>query len=231
MKSAYLRFPPPSLHSWLSMLGRLDTKLLRWEYSRALHTSSSEQWSKGSRFILRLPEKRTGSWEGGEGDGQIKQGPNVSSLAFLRLLIGGRVIFPHLSPSSVTEVKCGTEASADPSSPCDIGVFHGHTSTFCVPTQSGSAVHQVLLCITKAGQCPRCTHLWYDGDSGAEVMETHFTNVHSIDEDASLVCLDDTKQPQCKGGLASSSATHNPHLMHRWCNSSRRQFTQLHTPL
>lgn len=38
---AYLRFSPPSEHSWLSLSGRLATKVLRWASSSERHTSSS----------------------------------------------------------------------------------------------------------------------------------------------------------------------------------------------
>lgn len=39
--SVYLRFSPPSEHSWLSLSGRLEIKFLRWASSSDLHTSSS----------------------------------------------------------------------------------------------------------------------------------------------------------------------------------------------
>lgn len=57
----YLRFSPPSEHSWFSLSGRPDTKFLRWASSRTLQTSSSEYASNGSRFIRREPENSTGS--------------------------------------------------------------------------------------------------------------------------------------------------------------------------
>lgn len=58
----YLRFSPPSEHSRSSFAAWLLTNLWRWECSRAFHTSSSLYFSKGSRFILSVPENSTGSW-------------------------------------------------------------------------------------------------------------------------------------------------------------------------
>lgn len=58
----YLKFSPPSQQWKFSLCGRADTKLLRWASSRAFQRSSSEQTSNGSKFILREPENRTGSW-------------------------------------------------------------------------------------------------------------------------------------------------------------------------
>lgn len=57
----YLRFSPPSEHSSSSFAEWLLTNLWRCECSRAFHTSSSVYFSKGSRFILSVPENSTGS--------------------------------------------------------------------------------------------------------------------------------------------------------------------------
>lgn len=59
----YLRFSPPSAHSRLSLAAWLLTNFFKWDSSRAFHTSSSLYFSKGSRFIRRVPEKRTGSYK------------------------------------------------------------------------------------------------------------------------------------------------------------------------
>ena len=48
---------------------RVETKLLRWALSSDRHTSSSRYESKGSRFIRSIPEKSTGSYQGGGGGG------------------------------------------------------------------------------------------------------------------------------------------------------------------
>ncbi len=59
----YLRFSPPSEHSRSSLDVWLLTNFFRWESSSAFHNSSSLYFSKGSRFIRRVPENRTGSYK------------------------------------------------------------------------------------------------------------------------------------------------------------------------
>jgi len=57
----YLRFWPPSPHSYWSAAGREETNCLRWACSNAFHICSSEYASNGSRFIRSVPENNTGS--------------------------------------------------------------------------------------------------------------------------------------------------------------------------
>ena len=59
----YLRFCPPSPHSYCSAAGKERTNSLRWACSSARHICSSECTSNGSRFIRRVPENKTGSCE------------------------------------------------------------------------------------------------------------------------------------------------------------------------
>lgn len=61
-RCTYLRFSPPSEHSNKRPFSSPDTKDLRWACSSADQICSSVWVSKGSRFILRVPEKSTGSW-------------------------------------------------------------------------------------------------------------------------------------------------------------------------
>ena len=56
-----LKFSPPSDASWSSPVGRDLTNVFKWACSKAAHTSSSVYESKGSKFILKVPENRTGS--------------------------------------------------------------------------------------------------------------------------------------------------------------------------
>ena len=56
-----LKLEPPSAQLNCSMAGWLATKFFRWACSRAFHNSTSVCFSKGSKFIRIVPEKRTGS--------------------------------------------------------------------------------------------------------------------------------------------------------------------------
>ena len=59
----YLKFSPPSETLCISpSFNSCVTNGFKWDSSRAFHISTSVCSSKGSRFILRLPLKRTGSW-------------------------------------------------------------------------------------------------------------------------------------------------------------------------
>lgn len=84
----YLRFSPPSEHSNSNMDGWLLTNLFKWDSSRAFHTSSSEYLLNGSRFILSVPEKRTGSWT----DNHLSLDKSISCFKYryqyIRLFLG-----------------------------------------------------------------------------------------------------------------------------------------------
>ena len=59
--SPYLRFLPPSPQSYSRPWPCSRTKGRRWDSFRESHSSLSENRSKGSRFMRRLPENNTGS--------------------------------------------------------------------------------------------------------------------------------------------------------------------------
>ena len=61
-RSFYLRFCPPSVSRCWSLFSKPETKDFRWALSNARHTWLSEYELKGSRFILSVPEKKTGSY-------------------------------------------------------------------------------------------------------------------------------------------------------------------------
>ena len=57
----YLRFSPPSEHSYRSFSSNDSTKSLRLDLSKASQSCASVYISNGSRFILNVPENNTGS--------------------------------------------------------------------------------------------------------------------------------------------------------------------------
>lgn len=56
------------------------------------------------------------------------------------------------------------------------------------------------------------TDLWYYGDSRAEIMEAQLPDVHPIDKDLALCCLNDPEQSQSQGRLPCASAPHYSYL-------------------
>ena len=61
-RSPVLKFSPPSKSWWSSWPSRFSTKLVSFTSLIALHSSSSVYSSKGSKFFLNDPLKRTGDW-------------------------------------------------------------------------------------------------------------------------------------------------------------------------
>ena len=57
-----LRFSPPSEHSNINWFSRFSTNFFRFAFSKAVHIWWSLYSSNGSRFILNVPENKTGSF-------------------------------------------------------------------------------------------------------------------------------------------------------------------------
>lgn len=78
----YLRFSPWSVHLCSNWSGKSATKFLSWVSSKAVQMSASVYWFNGSRFILREPENKTGSWAQRQYKQLLKWTIKTSSLVF-----------------------------------------------------------------------------------------------------------------------------------------------------
>ena len=70
----------------------------------------------------------------------------------------------------------------------------------------------VSMCVCMCVTVCVCVYLWYDGESAPQVVEPQGRDVHAVDEDPPLCCLDDPEQAVGETGLPCSGSTHDTNL-------------------
>lgn len=202
--STHLRFSPPSLTRCSSPLGRSCTYVFRWASSRAFQTSSSVYWSKGSRFIRRVPVKRTGSCQG-----QHRVQP----------------CHGHSAGLNVAAVAApGPQVWPQPAHPAACS-WAGEVATACSQALRLSAAPRDVLramrhpgnrawggCAAVGHRKVGSAHLGDDGEVLAQVVEADRRYIHLVDDDRPSSGLQHPEEAVGEGGFSSPGPAHNANL-------------------